>query len=102
MACIEHYTLIAAPEHYVTQNFVYRDILDDGFMWSTDKEKSGDAREKYRYMPVIFMHEFGHAGGLAHSPDLDSAMYKSERSDVQDLTSDDIAGMEAVYKNHAH
>ena len=51
-------------------------------------------------MPVVFTHELGHAAGLAHSPDKSAAMYKWEQNKVQDLTSDDIAAMKALYKDH--
>lgn len=86
--------------HDGTQRFLYREVLGKGRLWSTDEDDSKNPDEDYVYMPVVFMHELGHAAGLAHSPDTDSAMYKWEQNEVQDITSDDIAGMKALYKDH--
>ena len=90
----------ATGSHFGTQSFLYREVLGRGRSWSTNKDDSMDSEEDYVYMPVVFMHELGHAAGLAHSPDKSAAMYKWEQDDVQDLTSDDIAAMKALYKDH--
>ena len=98
LACVRSY---ANGSHYRTQSFLYRAVLNGGQRWSTDKEDSKVPDKKLVYMPVVFLHELGHAGGLAHSPDTSSAMYKEEQGKVQDITSDDIAAMKELYKNHS-
>ena len=79
LACVRSY---ANGSHYRTQSFLYRAVLNGGQRWSTDKDDSKNPDEDYIYMPVVFLHELGHAAGLAHSPDKSAAMYKWEQNKV--------------------
>ena len=45
----------------------------------------------------VFAHEMGHFFGLAHSPDPLSLMYWSASGEKHDLTTDDVAGICAIY-----
>lgn len=48
-------------------------------------------------LQTVAMHEFGHVLGLDHSSVTTAAMYKSYNGQKQTLSSDDIAGAQAVY-----
>lgn len=48
------------------------------------------------HLPTVAMHEFGHALGLNHSADFDALMW-AEYTGPRPMTSDDVAGMQALY-----
>jgi hypothetical protein len=78
-------------------------LVDAGRVWATYpgplQRNSGGAVTAYDFHRVV-MHEFGHVLGLAHPDDHGQdvvALMNSHVSDIDDVQTDDINGVNAIY-----
>ncbi len=70
------------------------DVAFDGTeFWYIDNVTNPEVQV---HLPTVAMHEFGHALGLNHSADFDALMW-AEYTGPRSMTSDDVAGMQALY-----
>lgn len=82
----------------VTNSYISFDIgrryrLMDGSVQTVGTSSSGGSVDFY----TLVLHEVGHALGLDHEDNQQSVMSASQRTDITDLTVDDISAIHAIY-----
>ena len=75
-----------------------------GKIWTNDYSKAtGKDKELYYYMPLVLMHEMGHAGGLGHLPFRVGVMSLYDYNGVFSApTPIDERGMREALESHSH
>ena len=69
------------------------------YKW-TDQVRLLSVDPKYRYLPAVMLHEFGHTPGLGHSPSGIDVMYGPYNTQTS-LQTNDKEAMNATYEGHS-
>lgn len=68
--------------------------------WTTVRTLATNQSDVYYYLPMVMMHEFGHAAGVGHL--YEPGVVMGDYAIVADLSDDDKDGMNAVLVSHVH
>ena len=99
LACFAPSYASAYPHLDSALDIFINPIPETGYTWST---KTNRIRHDEYYLPLVMIHEFGHAAGLGHSANSTDLMRPTGRRGViiNTPSANDIKAMKAIYKSH--
>ena len=82
LACVQSWSKSGAIEHYFRQEFRYVYPLSGSKRRTTEPSTARNFNNRL-YMPSVFLHEVGHIGGVAHTPNRSAIMYKTAQRSIK-------------------